>query len=63
LKRRLQKQGFTQLHDKIVQLRMESNKDEKMYLTDCGAEVMSVPYEIMQQIHVLRAGCATENDN
>lgn len=24
-----------------------------------GAEVMGVPYEIMQQIYVLRSGCAT----
>lgn len=35
LKRKLQNQGFTELHDKIVQLKMPSQKDGKLYKTDC----------------------------
>jgi hypothetical protein len=35
LKRNLERQGFTELPDKIGQLKMPSQKDGKMYFTDC----------------------------
>jgi len=35
LKRRMVKEGYTELSDKIGQLKLRSNKDGKMYLTDC----------------------------
>lgn len=36
LKRKLDKEGFSELHDKIVKLKMASPKDGKMYSTDCA---------------------------
>lgn len=35
LKRKIEKEGFNELSDKIGQLKMPSQKDGKMYLTDC----------------------------
>lgn len=44
LKRRLMSQGFTELHERIVQLKMRSEKDGKMTIcSDCAANKGLVP--------------------